>query len=182
MKIKLPGKSVVREYAESIIIAVALALFVRTFIMGVFKIPTGSMKPTLIEGDHIFVNKFVYNFIPPKRGEVVVFKSTEEKKKYLIKRLVALGGETLEIKEGALYINDKPINEVDSFGQRYYYNRGEFGSEGQRVEVPDKSLYMLGDNSAGSRDSRYWGFVPKNKLVGKAFLIYWPLYRIRVIK
>jgi signal peptidase I len=172
----------VREYAESIIIAVVLALFVRTFIMGVFKIPTGSMKPTLIEGDHIFVNKFVYNFIPPKRGEVVVFKSTEEKKKYLIKRLVVFGGETLEIKEGSLYINDKPISGIDSFGQRYYYNRGEFGGEGQRVAVPDKSFYMLGDNSAGSRDSRYWGFVPKKNLVGKAFLIYWPLYRIRVIK
>jgi len=181
IKLRLPSKAIVYEYVESIVIAVVLALLVRTFIMGVFKIPTGSMRPTLIEGDHIFVNKFIYHFVPPKRGEAIVFKSTEEKKKYLIKRLIAFGGETVEIRDGKIYINEKPLNS-NSFLQRYYYNRGDFGAEEQKIKVSDNSFYVLGDNSASSRDSRYWGFVPKRNLVGKAFLIYWPLNRIRIIK
>ena len=180
-KVRFPNRAVIYEYVESIVIAIALALVIRTFIMGVFKIPTGSMRPTLIEGDHIFVNKFIYHFVPPKRGELVVFKSTEEKKKYLIKRLIGFPGETVEIKEGRLYIDGELLGN-GYFPQVYYYNRGDYGAENQKIGVSENSFYVLGDNSAGSRDSRYWGFVPKKNLVGKAFLIYWPLNRIRVIR
>ncbi len=179
-------KAIIREYVESIVIAIVLALFVRTFIMGVFKIPTGSMRPTLIEGDHILVNRFIYNFITPKRGEIIVFKSTEEKKKYIIKRLIALGGETVQIKDGRVYVNgtlvDELVDDELSFSNRFYYNRGDFGQEDQKIDVPEDSFYVLGDNSSGSRDSRYWGFVPKKRLVGKAFLIYWPFKRIKIIR
>lgn len=186
-------KSVFREWAESIIIAFILAMIIRTFVVQAFKIPTGSMRPTLLEGDIIMVNKFIYgakvpflNFSLPKlrkpqRGDVIVFIFPENPKKDFIKRLVAFGGETVEIKNGTVYVNNKPL--LDSvFSKVYYYNRGVFGDETYKVTVPEGNYFVLGDNSASSQDSRYWGFVPKDNLLGKAILIYWPPKRIRIIK
>ncbi len=168
-------------------------MIIRSFVIQAFKIPTGSMRPTLLEGDLILVNKFIYgakipftNFrLPalrqPKRGDVIVFIYPENPKKDFIKRLVASEGETVEIKNGTIYINDKPLLEP-LFSQRYYYNRGEFAKEGQRIVVPKDSFFVLGDNSSSSQDSRYWGFVPKRNTLGNAILIYWPLNRIRIIQ
>ncbi len=189
----LKKKSVIRDWVESIIIAFLLAMVIRAFVVQAFKIPTGSMRMTLIEGDLILVNKFIYgakipflnSWLPavraPKRGDVIVFVYPEDKKKDFIKRLVGLPGETIEIKEGSIYINGKPVTE-QIFNQIYYYNRGDFGAEGQKITVPMDSYFVLGDNSASSKDSRYWGFVPKANLLGKALIIYWPLNRIRQIK
>jgi signal peptidase I len=188
-------KTVVREWVESIIIAIILALFIRQFIVQAFKIPTGSMRMTLVEGDRILVNKFIYGAkIPftnwhlpavrqPKRGDVIVFMYPEDPKKDFIKRLVALPGETIEIRAGNIYVNGK-LNTEPPIYNRYYYNRpeSEFGREGQATKVPLGSYYVLGDNSFSSRDSRYWGFVPKDNVMGKAILIYWPLHRIRIIE
>ncbi|MCM8796022.1 MAG: signal peptidase I [Candidatus Omnitrophica bacterium] len=186
-------KSVIRDWAESIIVAFILAMIIRTFFVQAFKIPTGSMWPTLQAGDIILVNKFIYGAkIPfldlrlpglrePKRGDVIVFIYPQNPKKYFIKRLVALPGESLEIKNGTLYINDKPLLEP-IFSCRYYYNRGEFAKEDDKVIVPQDSYFVLGDNSASSQDSRYWGFVPYKNILGKALLIYWPPQRIRIIK
>ena len=186
-------KSAIREWIESIVVALILAMVIRTFIVQAFKIPTGSMRPTLIEGDLILVNKFLYGAkVPftdlrtpwvrqPARGDVVVFIYPEDKSKDFIKRLIGLPGDTVEIKNGTIYINDNPL--VDPlFSQRYYYNRGDFAEEGKRIVVPEKSFFVLGDNSASSKDSRYWGFVPWNNILGKAMLIYWPAQRIRIIK
>ena len=187
-------KKEAREWTESIIIAVILALLIRTFVAQAFKIPSGSMTPTLLVGDRIFVNKFIYGArIPftdirlpmvrePRRGDIIVFKSPEDPKKDFVKRLVALDGETVEIKDGLVYINGETISEPDSIKAIYYYNRGEHGKEGEKVKVPEGYYYVLGDNSGSSRDSRYWGFVPKKSLVGRAMLIYWPVNRARVIK
>jgi len=187
-------KSQVREWAESIIIALILALIIRTFIVQAFKIPSGSMIPTFKIGDRIFVNKFLYgakvpftNFrLPglrePGRGDIVVFISTETPKKDFVKRLIAKGGEKVAIKDGSIYVNGESIEEPASIRSFYYYNRGDFGSEGGAVTVPEGSYFMLGDNSASSRDSRYWGFVPKENVLGKVVLIYWPLYRMKLIK
>lgn len=186
-------KSVVREWIESIIVAFVLAMIIRAFVIQAFKIPTGSMRPTLLEGDIILVNKFIYGakvpFIDfrlpaltqPKRGDVVVFIYPENPKKDFIKRLVGVGGDKVMIKNGTLYINDKPITD-ELFAQIYYYNRGDFGREGEAIIVPKDSFFVLGDNSASSQDSRYWGFVPKKNILGKAMIIYWPLNRIRLIK
>ncbi len=189
-----PGKkSVFREWAESIIVAFILAMIIRTFIVQAFKIPTGSMRPALLEGDIIMVNKFIYGVrIPftnvnlpklrqPQRGDVVVFIYPENPKKDFIKRLIAFGGERVEIKNGTVYINNKPLLE-SVFSKVYYYNRGEFSDESYQVTVPEGNYFVLGDNSASSQDSRYWGFVPKKNLLGKAILIYWPPKRIRIIK
>ena len=189
----LKKKSVIRDWVESIIIAFLLALVIRTFLVQAFKIPTGSMRMTLIEGDLILVNKFIYGakipftnlrlpaLRPPKRGDVIVFIYPEDKSKDFIKRLVGLPGDLVEIKGGSIYINDKPISE-EIFNQIYYYNRGQLALPGQMMVVPADSYFVLGDNSATSKDSRYWGFVPKNNLLGKAIIIYWPLHRIKLIK
>ncbi|HLD41150.1 MAG TPA: signal peptidase I [Candidatus Omnitrophota bacterium] len=188
-------KSVAWEWVESIVVALILALVIRHFVIQAFKIPTGSMRMTLIEGDRIMVNKFIYGAkIPfsdirlpglrqPKRGDVVVFVYPEDPKKDFIKRLIGLPGETVEIKKGNIYINGELCQDPVVYN-RYYYNRPEtnYGSEGEPVNVPQDSYYVLGDNSASSRDSRYWGFVPKKNMLGNAILIYWPPHRIRIIK
>ncbi|MBU3912193.1 MAG: signal peptidase I [Candidatus Omnitrophica bacterium] len=171
-----------KEWVEPIVIAVVLALIIRTFVVQAFKIPTGSMRPTLMEGDRILVNKFIYKFREPVRGDVIVFVSPEDKKKDFIKRLVGLPGEEIEISNGTILINKKAVDSDSVIRERYYYNRGDFGKENQAVIIPDNAYYALGDNSISSRDSRYWGFMPKKYLIGKAFLIYWPLTRIRILK
>ena len=174
-------KQIIREWVETIVIALALAMIVRTFVVAAFKIPTGSMKPTLLEGDKIFVNKFIYRFKPVERGDVIVFKYPEDPKKDYVKRLVGLSGETIEIKEGRIYIDDKEID-TPSIKNVYYRNSGDYGEKDIKTKVPQDCFFVLGDNSANSRDSRYWGFVPKKYLVGKAFVIWWPPNRIRLIK
>ena len=186
-------RSVVREWIESIIIAFILAMIIRAFLVQAFKIPTGSMRTTLMEGDIILVNKLIYGakipftnlrlpgFRQPKRGDVIVFIYPEDPKKDFIKRLIGLGGETVEIKNGTIYINGSPLLEP-LFSSRYYYNRGRFAGEGEKIVVPWNSFFVLGDNSASSQDSRYWGFVPKKNILGEAILIYWPPQRIRIIK
>jgi len=187
-------KSVVREWIESALVAAFLAFcIIRPFVVQAFKIPTGSMRPTLLEGDLILVNKFIYGakvpftkfrlpgFREPERGDVIVFIYPEDKKKDFIKRLVALPGETVEIKNGTVYINDKPLL-GPAFNKRYYYNRGDFIKEGQKLVVAQDSFFVLGDNSGSSKDSRFWGFVPKENVLGMAIIIYWPPLRVRAIK
>ena len=186
-------KSVLRDWVESIIVAFLLAMVIRAFVVQAFKIPTGSMRPTLLEGDLILVNKFIYGARIPftdfrlpavsglKRGDVIVFIYPEDPKKDFIKRLVGLPGETVEIKNGSIYINGQPLV-GPVFNQRYYYNRGDLGSEGQKISIPKDSYFVLGDNSASSKDSRYWGFVPRKYIIGKAIFRYWPLKTMGRVK
>jgi signal peptidase I len=192
--IKEKIRSEIREWTESIIIALILALVIRTFIVQAFKIPSGSMIPTFEIGDRIFVNKFIYGArIPltdirlpalrqPQRGDIIVFVSPETPKKDFVKRLIALEGEMVEIKDGNIYINGEQLEGPVSIRSNYYYNRGDYGKEGEAAAVPKGHYFALGDNSANSRDSRYWGFVSKKNVIGKAILVYWPLSRIRIIK
>ena len=181
------------EWIKPIIIAAILAMIIRTFIIQPFKIPTTSMYPTLKPGDRIFVSKFIYGAkVPftdislpkvrnPETGDIVVFLSPIEKKKYLVKRFIAKGGDIVEIKDGKIIVNGE---EIDSppINQFFYYNRGEYGAENETITVPENSFYVLGDNSKNSRDSRYWGFVQADNLVGKAFVIHWPIKRIQLLK
>ncbi len=187
------SNSKVREWVESFVVALVLALFIRTFIIQAFKIPTGSMRVTLIEGDRILVNKLAYGpkipltkwrlpgYSHPQRGDVIVFTYPEDRKRDFIKRLIAVGGETLEIRQGRILIDGQPVDDL-VIRNIYYYNRGAYGVEGEKITVPADSYFVLGDNSGSSKDSRYWGFVPKELLIGKAQVIYWPLNRIRFIK
>lgn len=187
------------EWIESIIFALVIAVVIRVFIVEPYRIPSGSMRPTLIEGDIILVNKFMYGArIPftdirlpgltkPKRGDVIVFIYPEDRKKNFIKRLIGFPGDNVEIKNGLIYVNDKPLDDP-VFNQnidgsvRFYYNKGSLAKESQKIIVPNGSLFVLGDNSRSSLDSRYWGFVPYKNLLGKAIVIYWPLKRVRIIR
>jgi signal peptidase I len=185
-------KSVVREWVESIVIAFILAMFIRTFFIQAFKIPSGSMRMTLVEGDRLMVNKLRYGarlpftdirlpgFHEPQRGDIIVFVYPEDKKRDFIKRLIAFGGETIEIRGGNIYINGQMVQDPE-IKNIYYYNRGDYGSENLSVEVPIGHVFVLGDNSGSSHDSRYWGFVPQKNIVGRAEFIYWPLKRMRWI-
>lgn len=174
-------KSIIREYLESIIIAVILALIIRTFVVQAFKIPSGSMRPTLREGDRLLVNKFIYRFKEPQRGDIIVFRFPDNPKKDFIKRLIAKSGEEVKIREGNVYINGNLAAEPYVKDIRYC-NSGSLEDENSSYIVPENSYFVLGDNSANSRDSRFWGSVPEKNVLGKAFVIYWPPNRIARLK
>lgn len=193
-------KSSIREWTESILVAFIIAMIARTFIVQAFKIPTGSMEPTLHgdpnHGDRVLVNKYIYSLSEPKRGDIIVFKTVNiqglDPRKDYIKRLAGLPGDVLQIKDGLIYVNGKNLQEPKIFSEIYYTNtntmerpfgrEGQYGLEDTKIEVPKNNYFVLGDNSPVSRDSRYWGFVPKENLVGKAFLTYWPIKRVRLLR
>lgn len=184
---RIKKKSTFREYAEAAIIAILLALFIRTFVVQAFKIPSGSMEPTLMIGDHILVNKFIYGIkapflqttlIPieePDRNDVIVFIYPVDKTKDFIKRVIGLPGDTIEIMKTKITINGKPYD--DKYG--YYAEKGAAGNGSNPsvrfgpVKVPEGHYFVMGDNRDHSYDSRYWGFVPAKDIKGKAFVIYW---------
>ena len=174
-------KSVIRQYAEAFIIAIVLALVIRTFVVQAFKIPSGSMLPTLQIGDHILVNKFIYWFTDPQRDDIIVFKFPQDEGRDFIKRVVALPGEKVEVRGKQVYVNDKPLREpfavhMDrSLQESPISPRDNFSP----VVVPTGQLFMMGDNRDYSMDSRFWGFLDKKKIKGKAFIIYWSWDRDR---
>ena len=178
-------KKFIKEYLEPIVIAVLIALFIRAFIVQAFKIPSGSMEPTLLVGDHIFVNKFIYGikipftdkkffqFKKPERGDVVVFIYPKDRSKDFIKRVIGTEGEKVEIHHNKIYINDELIN--DPWGH-YDEKKDSIIMEEYGPEiVPKNSLFVLGDNRDNSQDSRFWGFVNVNAVKGNAFIIYFSL-------
>jgi len=182
-------KSTAREYFESIVVAVILALFIRTFVVQAFKIPTGSMEPNLLVGDHLLVNKFVFaptassleRMLLPmrqiRRGDVIVFKFPEDPERDFIKRVIGLPGDTVELRHRQVVVNGSPLqepyahylfpvseNDTESFDVRARYGP---------VTVPESHYFMMGDNRDNSQDSRYWGFLPAHYIKGRALTIYW---------
>jgi signal peptidase I len=183
-------KSTLREYFESIVIAVILALFVRTWVVQAFKIPTGSMENNLLIGDHLLVNKFVFGptasgaekVVMPirdiQRGDVVVFKYPDEPERDFIKRVIGLPGDTLELRNKRVYINGHPLEEPYVHFLEPASDTGEVTSFDVRerygpVTVPDAQYFVMGDNRDNSQDSRYWGFLPRHYIKGRALVIYW---------
>jgi signal peptidase I len=183
-----------QEWGEPAIVAFLVVFFIiRPFFLQAFKIPTGSMIPTLLVHDRLLVDKWTYGARVPftqklrlpgigtmRRGDIIVFKYPEDVTKDYIKRLIAFGGETIEIRSGDVYIDGKLIDDKE-IRPKYYYNRGQYGAVGETVKVPEGHVYVLGDNSGSSLDSRFWGFVPEEYIVGKADVIFWPLNRIRLL-
>src|SRR5687767_14047220 len=183
-------KSTVRGYFESIVIAVILALFVRNWVVQAFKIPTGSMENNLLIDDHLLVNKFVFGPEPTdleravlpvrdiRRRDIVVFKYPDQPERDFIKRVIGLPGETIELRNKKVYVNGNPLDEpyvhflepshgsseVTSFDVRERYGP---------VTVPPDQYFVMGDNRDNSQDSRYWGFLPRELIKGKALMIYW---------
>jgi signal peptidase I len=180
-------KSVLREYAEAIIIALVLALFIRTFVIQAFKIPSGSMIPTLLIGDHILVNKFLYGIKNPitgstwveikhpQRGDVIVFKYPVNPKQDFIKRVVGVAGDQIKIIDKNLYVNDTLLE----LPQTQHVDPNILpGSVSPRdnmgpITVPPNSVFVMGDNRDNSHDSRFWKFVKLKEVKGKAIILYW---------
>jgi signal peptidase I len=180
------AKSVVREYGEALVVALLLALFIRSFVVQAFKIPSGSMIPTLLIGDHILVNKFIYGvhlpilgteILPvakPRQGDVVVFIYPQDEDKDFIKRVVGTEGDAIEVRDKRLYVNGEPTADpyarfVEGGDGHYVSPRDNFGP----FKVPPGYVFVMGDNRDRSYDSRFWGPVALDKVKGKAFLIYW---------
>jgi len=168
-------KSTFREYAEALIIAIILALVIRQFVVQAFKIPSGSMIPTLMIGDHILVSKLSYWFTDPHEGDIVVFRFPRDKKRDFIKRIIGGPGDEIQIVNKVVIVNDIALKEPytmhndDSSIEGSYSARDNFGP----VVVPPHHYFMMGDNRDNSMDSRYWGFLDGKMIKGKAFLIYW---------
>lgn len=209
------GRAAAREWGEAVLVALVLALLIRSYLFQPFRIPSGSMRMTLIEEDRLFVNKLAYGpslipvelrafsssdtyeparslwtkflryrlpgFTKPKRGDVVVFRFPVTRDKDFIKRLIAVGGETVEIRNGKVFINDKPVTD-GTMAKIHYFNDGYYGRPYVKILVPQGYFFVMGDNSASSHDSRYWGFVPEHFMIGRADVIFWPLNRLRWIR
>jgi signal peptidase I len=186
-KLNQKTKSTAREYIEAILIALLLALFIRTFVVQAFKIPSGSMENTLLIGDHILVNKFIYGvknpfngntWIPlknPERRDIVVFKYPLNPSQDYIKRVIGVEGDTIEIKNKKVYVNGEPQDEKYAVFRdskilpASVQSRDNMGP----ITVPDHSLFVMGDNRDNSYDSRFWNFVDLKAVKGKAFILYW---------
>jgi signal peptidase I len=179
---RIKKKSTFREYVEAAAIAILLALFIRAFVVQAFKIPSGSMEPTLLVGDHILVNKFIYGIklpyfqttlIPisePERGDVIVFIYPEDRSKDFIKRVIGLPGDKVQMQDKQILINGKPYDDMHAY---YDERAGNVNRAFGPVVVPKDDYFVMGDNRDHSMDSRFWGFVPSNDIKGKAFIIYW---------
>jgi signal peptidase I len=181
------NKSVFREYFEAICIAILLALFIRTFVVQAFKIPSGSMLPTLLIGDHLLVNKFIYGIrvpftgkvlVPiksPQHGDVVVFRFPKDRSIDYIKRVVGTPGDTVEIKDKKVFINGQAIEDphahftAPAVLDANASPRDNLGP----ILVPEQRIFVMGDNRDNSYDSRFWGFVDERDILGKAFILYW---------
>ncbi len=178
-------KSRLRENVEAILLAILLALFIRTFIVQAFKIPSGSMEDTLLIGDHILVNKFIYGIrmpftnkaiVPigePERGDIVVFKFPQDPKMDFIKRVVAIPGDTVECRNKVVYVNGEPEASAYAVHKDAFILRNNPRDNFGPIKVPADSLFVMGDNRDRSNDSRFWNFVSYSELRGKAFMIYW---------
>jgi signal peptidase I len=192
-------KSIAREYFESLVIAVVLALFIRTFVVQAFKIPTGSMEQNLLIGDHLLVNKLVLGpartglermLLPVKdiqRLDVIVFKYPKEPERDFIKRVIGLPGDTIELRHKRVFVNgerlDEPyvyyLDEPPAVAQEMGLSNprqtvsGDPREEYGPVNVPPGHYFVMGDNRDNSEDSRYWGFLPRENVKGKALVIYW---------
>jgi signal peptidase I len=161
----------IREIAETVLIAVVLAFVVRGFVVETFVVLGPSMEPTLHDLERLFVNKLIYRMHAPRHGDIVVFAYPRDPHRDFIKRVIGLPGETVEIRDGRVYINGQYQEEP------YIAYPDNFTNYGQ-VKVPDGNVFVLGDNRRNSEDSRYFGFVPLANIRGRAFLIYWPIRRL----
>jgi len=173
-------ETVLKDYVEAIVVALILALIIRTFLVQAFKIPSGSMEDTLLVGDHLLVTKFAYDIkIPfldksilrtgdPKHGEVIVFEYPQNRDQDYIKRVIGVPGDTVELRNNVVYRNGQKVDESYLKLDPTPGDKADYGP----ITVPPDSFFVMGDNRDHSLDSRYWGFVPRSYIRGKALLIY----------
>jgi signal peptidase I len=164
------------DLVEAVAIAVVLAMAFRFFLFEPFVIPSGSMEPTLVPGDRVIVNKLIYRLSDPSPGDVIVFRYPRDPHTIYIKRLIASGGQTVELRDGQLFIDGRAVHE--DYLPHNPSGVGDFGP----VRVPEGSYFVMGDNRANSQDSRVWGAVPRKNILGKAQFLFWPPTRIRIVR
>ncbi len=168
-----------RWLAEMVVLvglAALLALGVRTFVVQPFMIPSSSMEPTLLIGDRVLVSKFAYRLAAPKAGDVVVFVPTTDTSRDFIKRIVAVGGQSVDIRDGKVYVDGKAL--VEPYVNKLFPDHYDSDAP---IDVPKGMVFLMGDNRTNSEDSRYIGPQPVSGILGRAFVIYWPLGRIRTL-
>ena len=166
-------KQMGQDLLEAIAIAIVISAILIIFVVQAFYIPSESMEPTLKPGDRILVNKFIYNFRDPKRQEIIVFDYPLEPDRKFVKRVIATPGDRVKIKEGKVFVNGEQLEEE--------YVPEDSYTDFAEVKVPENNYFVLGDNRNNSKDSRYWGFVPEDNIVGHPIIIFWPLNRIKII-
>jgi len=164
-----------REVLESVIIAVLLAVLIKVFLFQNFIIPSESMVPTLQIGDTIYINKLTYKFSDPQRGDVIVFKYPVDPKRDFVKRVIGLPGETVQVKNSKVLVDAKEID------QPYLPQGLKYGDYGP-FKIPRGEYFVMGDNRSNSSDSRVWGTLPRENILGKAMFIYWPVKRIMILQ
>jgi signal peptidase I len=193
---KLPKENVIRDWVEPAFEAIIIAIVIRTLVIQAFRIPTSSMEDNLMIGDHIIANKFVYGtYLPwkddsvmrlrdPKRGDVIIFRYPVDPKYMFIKRCMGLPGDVLEMKDKVLYINGKKMDEKYTFHKdmRIFPANMQPRDNWGPITVPPDNYFAMGDNRDLSADSRYWGFLKRKYLRGKAWLVYWPPTHWKIIK
>lgn len=164
-----------KEFFQSLLIAAVLAIFIMTFVAQSFVVDGRSMHPTLVDGERLFVNKFIYRFQSPQRGDIIVFTPSGASRGKFIKRVIGLPGETVTIRDGVTYIDGKPLQED--------YLEDDMRKSYGPYPVPENSVFVMGDNRNNSKDSRHSvGFVDYEQISGRAFWVYWPLTKMRVIE
>ncbi len=161
-------QSIWKEYLKAAVVAIVLALCIRTYVVQAFKIPSESMLQTLQVGDHLLVNKLVYRFHAPERGDIIVFQYPLDKSRDFVKRVVGLPGDKIAMDGNTVYINGEPLVEPYAI----YQGVSPYGKFGP-ITVPDGNLFMMGDNRNNSQDSRVWGTLDVNLIHGKAFIVHW---------
>ncbi|MGL5269162.1 MAG: signal peptidase I [Selenomonadaceae bacterium] len=165
----------VKDWVVSILVAVVLAFFIRYFIVELYLVDGPSMRPTLLNQERLVVNKFIYRFRAPERGEVLVFRYPQDQSRDFIKRVIAVPGDTIEIKDGRVFVNQQLMNEPYILSQ----TRGDYPLS----TVPEGHIFVMGDNRNNSEDSRFAdvGFVPFNLIKGKAILVFWPFDHLKTL-
>ncbi len=165
-------KSMLRELLETVISAGIIAFLIITFIGQVTVVKGASMEPTLQDNERLIANKISYRFTPPQRGDIIIFKPPLETKRNYIKRIIGIPGDKIQIINGEVYLNDEKLEEP--------YVKYRSFEDLPAFTVPPDSYFVLGDNRSNSSDSRYWGFVPRKNVIGKAWAVFWPLNRMRI--
>lgn len=169
------------DFIETIVIALAIFVVVYRFLFQPHQVKGNSMYDNFHDGEYLLTDKVAFRFREPKRGEVIVFKAPQNEEYDYIKRIIGLPGDKIKVAQGQIYLNGESLNEAGYLDPRIKTNPGHFAKEGQTLTVSSQEYFVVGDNRNNSSDSREWGLVPKNNIVGRAWFRYWPINQIGLI-
>lgn len=170
------------DAVQTLLVAASVFLVIYIFLFRPFQVNGQSMHPSFKDKEYVLTNLIVLRLEKPERGDVIVFKSTGEQEKDFIKRVIGVPDDTLDLKEGKVYVNNQKLDENLYLSEDVETHGGNFLKEGKEVKVPDGKYFVMGDNRPFSSDSRDWGFIDESQIIGKSFFVYWPPEKVRLIK